>query len=102
MTEPKAIASEDDADAFVEQLFDQLFGEDSEGDEDEDSGDANSPPTFWQGPINTGPLSDDKSIDDPVTSGSDNVDQDASGVVDKAVDQPVTSGGDNFGKKPDQ
>ena len=51
-----------------------------------DSGDANSPPNFWQGPINTGPLSDDKSVDDPVTSGSDNVDQDASGIVDKPAD----------------
>jgi hypothetical protein len=105
MTEPSSIADEDDPHEYLDQLMDQLFADGGSGGpegQDQDSGDANSPPNFWQGPINTGPLSDDKSVDDPVTSGSDNVDQDASGIVDKPVDQPVTSGGDNVGKKPDQ
>jgi hypothetical protein len=103
MTEPGSIAEEDDPHEFLDQLMNELFGEGGAGDQDDqDSGDANSPPNFWQGPINTGPLSSDKSVDDPVTSGSDNVDQDGSGIVDKPVDQPVTSGGDNVGRKPDQ
>ena len=102
MTNPQSIAEEDDPHEYLDQLMDELLSEGGPGDQDQDSGDANSPPSFWQGPINTGPLLDDKSVDDPVTSGSDNVDQDASGVVDKPVDQPVTSGGDNVGKKPDQ
>ncbi|HVU30968.1 MAG TPA: hypothetical protein VHE36_11280 [Sphingomicrobium sp.] len=102
MTDPKAIAEKDDPHEFLDQLVDELLGEGGSEDQDEDSGDANSPPNFWLGPINTGPLSNDKSVDDPVTSGSDIVDQDNGGIVDKPVDQPVTSGGDNLGNRPDQ
>ena len=102
MSNPQSIAEEDDPQAYTDQLMDELFSEGGPEDQDQDSGDANSPPTFWQGPINTGPLSTDRSVDDPVTSGSDYVDQDASGVVDKPVDQPVTSGSDNAGKNPSQ
>ena len=39
--------------------------------EDDEAEDATQPPDFWQGPINTGPVSFDPPIDDPVTSGSD-------------------------------
>ena len=64
-----AIVEQDAAENFV----DALFGVgDSGGDgEDDDSDDATQPPDFWQGPINTGPVSFDPPIDDPVTSGSD-------------------------------
>ena len=63
--------------------MDEIFGtgEAASGgdDEDDDSADANSPPNFWLGPINTGPVSFDKPVDDPVTSGSDGVDNGAGG-----------------------
>jgi hypothetical protein len=82
MAAPESISSQDHADDFVDQLMDEFFssGPDN-GDQDEDSGDADSPPNFWQGPINTGPVSFDKPIDDPVTSGSDAV-EGPSGTVD--------------------
>ncbi|HEX3423609.1 MAG TPA: hypothetical protein VHS33_09460 [Sphingomicrobium sp.] len=85
MTDPEAIAFEDHADQFVDQLIDDLLGG-SSGAEDqgqgEDSGDTSSPPTFWLGPINTGPVTFGKPVDDPVTSGSDSVDTGPKGTVD--------------------
>jgi hypothetical protein len=89
MTPPEAIGSEDRADEFVDQLTDQLFetggtGNEGEGDE-EDSADSDTPPNFWQGPINTGPVSFDKPVDTPVTSGGDATGD--SGVVDNGPSQ---------------
>ena len=80
---------EDNADQFVDELMDELFGTGPYGigpggtegeNQDEDSANADSPPNFWQGPINTGPVSFDKPVDDPVTSGGDGFAGD--GVVD--------------------
>jgi hypothetical protein len=70
------IGSQDHADEFVDALMDELFGAgtgpgaDGE-DQDDEPGDSNPPPNFWQGPINTGPVSFDKPVNDPVTSGGD-------------------------------
>jgi hypothetical protein len=89
MTNPGSIVVADNADQFVDELMDELFGAGANGtgpgssggeDQDEDSGDSNPPPSFWQGPINTGPVSFDRPVDDPVTSGGDGVAGD--GVVD--------------------
>jgi hypothetical protein len=66
---------------MIEQA--EAAGQDSQQedqDQDQDSGDANAPPNFWLGLINTGPVSFDKPINTPVTSGSDAVD--VGGVVD--------------------
>jgi hypothetical protein len=66
MTDTAAIVEQDAAEDFTDDLF--FFGIGSglgEGD------DPTSPPDFWQGPINTGLISGDRPIDDPVTSGSD-------------------------------
>lgn len=85
MTNPGAIAFEDHADEFVDQLIDDLLGGSggSEGQgQDQDSGDSSSPPNFWLGPINTGPVTFGKPVDDPVTSGSDAVDTGPKGTVD--------------------
>jgi hypothetical protein len=86
MTGPTAIVAEDNADSFVDQVIDETLsgpaGGSSEKDQDKDSGDSNSPPNFWLGPINTGPVSFGKRIDDPVTSGSDAVGNAPTGVVD--------------------
>jgi hypothetical protein len=83
MADPGAIAFEDHADEFVDQLIDDLLGGSggSEG-QDQDSGDSSSPPNFWLGPINTGPVTFGKPVDDPVTSGSDAVDTGPKGTVD--------------------
>jgi hypothetical protein len=67
---PAAIASIDEANSFVDEIVDS----DQEGDKEKDkkdSGDANAAPNFWLGLINTGPVSFEKPVDDPVTSGSD-------------------------------
>ncbi|HEX3677565.1 MAG TPA: hypothetical protein VHU79_09275 [Sphingomicrobium sp.] len=85
MTDPGAIAFEDHADEFVDQLIDDLLGgsggNEGEG-QDQDSGDSSSPPNFWLGPINAGPVTFGKPVDDPVTSGSDAVDTGPKGTVD--------------------
>ncbi len=79
MTAPTTITSQDHADDFVDKLMDEIAGGGSgpgnpgDDENEEDSGDANTPPNFWQGPINTGPVSFGKPVDDPVTSGSDGV-----------------------------
>ena len=61
MSSPVAIGSQDHADEFVDQLMEALFAPADNGseeqDQDEDSADANTPPNFWLGPINTGPVS---------------------------------------------
>ena len=121
MTDPGAIAVEDNANAFVDQQTDELLassggsqsadqgsggqgssqasgqgsgqnsgqgldvgqGADQGGaDQGQDSGDSSSPPNFWLGPINTGPVTFGRPVDDPVTSGSDSVDTGPKGVVD--------------------
>jgi hypothetical protein len=85
MADPGAIAFEDHADQFVDQLIDDLLGGPggSEGEgQDQDSADSSSPPNFWLGPINTGPVSFGRPVDDPVTSGSDSVDTGPKGTVD--------------------
>jgi hypothetical protein len=87
MTSPDEIVVEDDANAFVDGVIDAALSGPSGGngndDQDKkDSGDSNSPPNFWLGPINTGPVSFGKPIDDPVTSGSDAVGNGPPGVVD--------------------
>jgi len=68
-----AVVEQDAAENFLDQVFD--FGPNGSGGGDEgddgESDDATQPPDFWQGPINTGPVSFDPPIDDPVTSGSD-------------------------------
>jgi hypothetical protein len=71
MTDTAAIVEQDAAEDFIDDLF--FFGTQSgDGDSEEsDSDDATQPPDFWQGPINTGPVSFQQPIDDPVTSGSD-------------------------------
>ena len=87
MTTPAAITFEDGAETFVDTLIDQFFnGAGSGADPDKDSADANSPPNFWLGPINVGPVSYGKQIDDPVTSGSDSAGQGTGGVVDTPDD----------------
>ena len=74
MTNTAAIVKQDSADDFLDELF-YFFelngGGVGPGGGDEESDDATSAPDFWQGPINTGPVSSEKTIDDPVTSGSD-------------------------------
>jgi hypothetical protein len=90
MTPPSAVGSEDQSDEFVDKLTDQLFesgapGTGSDSDEDEDSGKSDAPPNFWQGPINTGPVSFDKPVDTPVTSGGDATGD--TGVVDTGPSQ---------------
>ena len=84
MSSPVAIGLEDDADEFVDRLMEQLFApaQRQRRAPDEDSADANSPPNFWLGPINTGPVSFGKPIDDPVTSGSDGIGDGPAGTVD--------------------
>jgi hypothetical protein len=87
MTDPGAIAFEDHADQFVDQLIDEILGGPGAGpgggdDQNKDSADASSPPNFWLGPINTGPVSFGRPVDDPVTSGSDAVDTGPTGTVD--------------------
>jgi hypothetical protein len=85
MTTPAAITLEDGADAFVDTVIDQLFNGSGNGgseDQDKDSADANTPPNFWLGPINVGPVSFGKQIDDPVTSGSDSAGEGPVGTVD--------------------
>jgi hypothetical protein len=92
MTPPQAIGSQDHADEFVDQLMDELVGggtgpgggNDEQG--EEEAGDSNPPPNFWQGPINTGPVSFDKPVNDPVTSGSDGVVE--NGTVDNGPGNP--------------
>jgi hypothetical protein len=91
MTPPGTIGSQDHADEFVDELMDELTGAGtgpgSDGeDQDEDSGDADTPPNFWHGPINTGPVSFDKPVNDPVTSGSDGVVE--NGTVDNGPGNP--------------
>ena len=103
MAAPASIAIEDNADEFVDQLMEELLetggagsnalgpngtgpGGSESDDQQQDSGDANPPPSFWQGPINTGPVSFDKPVDDPVTSGGDGVVGD--GVVDTGPSNP--------------
>jgi hypothetical protein len=91
MTPPGTIGSQDHADEFVDELMDELTGAGtgpgSDGeDQDEDSGDADTPPNFWQVPINTGPVSFDKPVNDPVTSGSDGVVE--NGTVDNGPGNP--------------
>jgi hypothetical protein len=71
MGDTAAISEQDAAENFLDELFD--LGAGAGGDEDSGSDDSSSPPDFWQGPINTGPVSFDPPIDDPVTSGSDGV-----------------------------
>jgi hypothetical protein len=88
MTPPSEIAFEDHADEFVDRLMDELFTSDGQDpDQDQDSGDANSPPNFWLGPINTGPVSFGKLVDDPVTSGSDSAGNGPVGTVDNGPTQ---------------
>ena len=119
MTDPGAIALEDGADEYVDQLTDELLGgsgggggeseaqgsaqaqgsqgqggqgqgqgsdlgpgADQGADQGQDSGDSSSPPNFWLGPINTGPVTFGRPVDDPVTSGSDAVDTGPKGTVD--------------------
>ncbi len=79
MTPPGAIAFEDSAQTFVDGLIEQFFNHTGEGG---DGGDTQSPPNFWLGPINVGPVSFSKQIDDPVTSGSDSSGDGSTGVVD--------------------
>ena len=87
MTPPAAITFEDDAQTFVDELIDEFFnGAGGAADPDKDSADANSPPNFWLGPINVGPVSFGKQIDDPVTSGSDSAGDGGAGVVDTPGD----------------
>jgi len=50
--------------------------------ENQDSQGSGSPPNFWLGPINTGPVTFGRPVDDPVTSGSDAVDTGPKGTVD--------------------
>jgi hypothetical protein len=68
-----AIVQQDAAEEFLDELFDFGPNGSAGGDqgEDDEADDATQPPDFWQGPINTGPVSFDPPIDDPVTSGSD-------------------------------
>jgi hypothetical protein len=87
MAPPSEIAFEDHADAFVDQLMEELFSSGSDQDQDQDSGDATSAPNFWLGPINTGPVSFGKPVDDPVTSGSDSVGSGPVGTVDNGPTQ---------------
>jgi hypothetical protein len=111
MTDPGAIAFQDDADEYVDQVTDDLLGGSgpSEGQDQgegqtngqgqgqgqglgpnqgpdqgdgQDSGDSSSPPNFWLGPINVGPVTSGRPVDDPVTSGSDAVDTGPKGTVD--------------------
>ena len=77
MSPPTMVGSQDHADEFVDDLMNELTGggigpgNGNDEQSDEDSGDSNTPPNFWQGPINTGPVSFDKPVNDPVTSGGD-------------------------------
>jgi hypothetical protein len=92
MSSPAVIASQDHADEFVDDLMDELFGATGSGsdeqDQDEDSTAADTtPPNFWLGPINTGPVSFGKPVDDPVTSGSDGIGNAAGGTVDSGPSQ---------------
>lgn len=89
MTPPSEIAFEDHADEFVDRLMDELFNVEGsqDPDQDEDSGDANSPPNLWLGPINVGPVSAGKLVDDPVTSGSDSAGSGLVGTVDNGPTQ---------------
>jgi hypothetical protein len=88
------IVSQDHADEFVDDLMDEVLANTGPGtdngnggdDDDKDSGDANTPPNFWQGPINTGPVSFGKPVDDPVTSGGDATGD--TGVVDNGPGNP--------------
>jgi hypothetical protein len=64
----------------IEQAQNNEQQQGSSDDQDQDSGDANSPPNFWLGLINTGPVTFDKPINTPVTSGG--ADVDVGGVVD--------------------
>jgi hypothetical protein len=103
MTEPQAIAFEDDADEYVDQVTDDLLdgsgasegqgqgqaqaqglgpNQSSDQGDGQDSGDSSSPPNFWLGPINVGPVTSGKPVDDPVTSGGDSVDTGPKGIVD--------------------
>jgi hypothetical protein len=87
MTPPSEVALEDRSDAFVDQLMDELFNPEGDQDQDQDSEDANSPPNFWLGPINTGPVTFGKNVDDPVTSGSDSAGSGPVGTVDNGPTQ---------------
>jgi hypothetical protein len=91
MSSPAVIASQDHADEFVDQLMEELFGPGESGseeqDQDEDAAGADTPPNFWLGPINTGPVSFGKPVDDPVTSGSDGIGSGPAGTVDNGPGQ---------------
>ena len=87
MTPPSEVAFEDHADTFVDRLMDELFSVEGDDEQDQDSGDSNSPPNFWLGPINVGPVSSGKPVDDPVTSGSDSAGNGPVGTVDNGPTQ---------------
>ena len=84
MSSPEHITFEDYADQFVDGLMDELFNGSGQA---ADSADANAAPDLWLGPINTGPLSFDKVIDEPVTSGSDTAGSGPVGTVDSGPSQ---------------
>ena len=71
MSAPAAISASDAANSFIEQIAEPDQNGEKDKEKEKDSGDTTTPPNFWLGPINTGPVTFGKPIDDPVTSGSD-------------------------------
>jgi hypothetical protein len=84
---PAAIAASDAANSFVDQITESDQNGEKEKDKDKDSADTTTPPNYWLGPINVGPVTFGKPIDDPVTSGSDAAGVGPIGTVDTGPSQ---------------